>query len=249
SARLLCIPGAAHNLGVTRPGGTPMPRSDYEDDRPRSSRSAEAAAGAGIGIAVIIIAVGAGVGLGVIVVLIGLLLPAVPKVRSAPARMQGANNLKQVALALHTYHDSYGRFPPPHTTTPDGKPGVSWRVLILPFIEQDNLYKMFRLDEPWDSPNNAQWSNTVVMTYCHPADGPTQFTRLRIFVGGGAPFEHGKKTVLMGARGPDELDFRDGTSNTFMVVEAADLVPWAKPDELPYDPKGPLPKLGARGFG
>src|SRR5207249_937606 len=54
----------------------------------------------------------------------------------------------------------------------------------------------------------------------------------------------GKKTKLFGARGPDELDFPDGTSNTLLVVEARDAVPWARPDELEYNPKGPLPQLG-----
>lgn len=222
---------------------------DYEDDdRPRRPKSGSGAA-SGLSIAFIIIAVVGVVGLCVVGGLIALLLPAVQKVRQAADRMKSSNNLKQIALALHSYHDTYQQFPPPYTTTKDGQPGVSWRVLILPFLEQDALYRQFRVDEPWDSPNNLPLSNVTIPTYIHPNDAPNNLTRYRIFVGGGAPFEPGKKTKLFGANGPNEIDFADGTANTLMVVEAADLVPWAKPDELTYDPRGPLPRLGAPAFG
>src|SRR5438132_8532158 len=89
----------------------------------------------------------------IIAILIGLLLPAVQKVREAAGRAQSQNNLKQIALAVHNYHDVYGHFPQ-DITDKNGKPILSWRVAILPFIEQDNVYKMFKLDEPWDSENN-----------------------------------------------------------------------------------------------
>src|SRR5205814_6093315 len=84
------------------------------------------------------------------------LLEAIKLPEGPPAeRMRSANNLKQLMLAMHNYHDVYGRFPA-DIRDKDGKPLLSWRVHILPFIEQVNLYKQFRLDEPWDSEHNKK---------------------------------------------------------------------------------------------
>jgi prepilin-type N-terminal cleavage/methylation domain-containing protein/prepilin-type processing-associated H-X9-DG protein len=78
----------------------------------------------------------------IIAILIGLLLPAVQKIREAAARLQCQNNLKQLGLALHNYHSTYGAFPPEQTTNPQN----SWTPYMLPYIEQDNLYKLYRFD-------------------------------------------------------------------------------------------------------
>jgi len=166
-----------------------------------------------------------------------LLVPAVQKVREAAARTQSANNLKQMALAMHSYHDTYRMFPPAAICDANGKPLLSWRVAILPYIEQQELYRQFKLDEPWDSAHNRklipQMPSTYALPAAHKKPGETHY---RVFVGGGAGFEWSKGTRI--------FDITDGTSNTILAVEAAESVPWTKPDELVYDAKKPLPKLG-----
>jgi prepilin-type N-terminal cleavage/methylation domain-containing protein len=125
----------------------------------------------------------------VIAVLIGLLLPAVQKVRHAAARIKCANNLKQIGLALHLYHDADGAFPPANDTHWHPQYYWSWLAKILPFHEQDNLQ---RLAEAWrDSgpPGNVRWAPwytakgtqpqnpvlaAVVPTYVCPVDDVTQ---------------------------------------------------------------------------
>lgn len=175
-----------------------------------------------------------------------LLLPAVQKVRMAAARASSQNNLKQIGLAIHNYNDAFGKMPQ-DILDKNGKPLLSWRVAILPFIEQDNIYKMFKLDEPWDSDNNKKWSDVAIKTYMSPNSDPVTppgMTQYKAFVGPGTAFERGKPLTIPGS-------FPDGTSNTIMIVEAGDPIPWAKPDDIPYEPKKPLPKLelpGVPGF-
>ncbi len=79
-------------------------------------------------------------------------MPAVFASRSAAHRAQCTNNLKQIALAYHNVHSATNTFPPPAIADKDGKPLLSWRVAILPYVEQQELYNKFKLDEPWDSP-------------------------------------------------------------------------------------------------
>ena len=134
----------------------------------------------------------------------------------------------------------HGHLPPAVVYGPDDKPLYSWRVLILPFIEQNDLYKEFRLDEPWDSPHNITLLGRMPAQYAPPrhkqALVPEHHTVCHVFVGPGTPFE-GRD----GQKLPD--DFPDGASNTLLIVEAGDPVPWTQPADLHYDPAGPLPPL------
>ena len=157
------------------------------------------------------------------------------------------NNVKQIILALHGYTDTFAGFAS-NSYDKDGKPLLSWRVHILPFIEQDALYRKFKLDEPWDSENNKPWSQTAIKVFQvpgRPAAQPWE-TYLRGFIGPKDVKAEHRPWLLEGeSKGPAfPKIFSDGTSNTILVAEAAESVPWAKPDDLVYDGVKPLPKFG-----
>jgi Protein of unknown function (DUF1559)/Domain of unknown function (DUF4190) len=174
-----------------------------------------------------------------------LLLPAVQKVHESAARMQSSNNLKMMGLAMHSYNDDKGQLPPQAITGKESnKPLLSWRVAILPYLGENALYQQFKLDEPWDSTNNKPLLNLRPKVYAHPAgrDPDPTMTYYQVFVGKGTAFEPGRKVKL-------PIDFPDGTPNTILVVEAANPVPWTKPDDLTFDPDGPLPALGGLSAG
>src|SRR5262249_22411438 len=94
----------------------------------------------------------------IIAILIGLLLPAVQKIRDAAARMQCQNNLKQIGLAIHNYHDANNQFPSGHLDRYDSsrieRYYANWAILLLPYIEQDNLYKQYDLTKRNNDPAN-----------------------------------------------------------------------------------------------
>jgi hypothetical protein len=165
------------------------------------------------------------------------LTEAARQLPKAANRTQSQNNLRQLMIAMHNYNDTYGHLPPVAVFDKSGKPILSWRVLILPFIEQDALYKQFRLDEPWDSEHNKKLLQQVPPVYAAPGKPKSTNTYYRAFWGKGAAFE-GKKPLRFPA------DFPDGMSNTIMLAEAAEGVPWSKPEEFEYDPGKAPPKLG-----
>jgi prepilin-type processing-associated H-X9-DG protein len=147
---------------------------------------------------------------------------------------KSANSLKQIALAFHNYESVNGKMA---TNQParDGKPGLSWRVQVLPYIEQDDLYKQFKLDKPWDSEDNKKLIEKIPAIFV-PIRGRAEKgqTFYQTFTG-----KHG--WMNPGATLPGT--FLDGTSNTFLVAEAAKPVIWTKPDDLEFDGKT-VPALG-----
>ena len=169
-----------------------------------------------------------------------IIVPSCQMVNEAARSGMAHNDLKQLALAMHNYQDVQGTLPPRAVFDKGGRPLLSWRVLLLPYIEQDDLYKQFKLDEPWDGPHNRKLLEMMPVTYAHPLRraGEEPFsTHWQVFVGKGAAFE-GER----GLRLPQ--DFPDGASQTILIAEAAEAVPWTKPDDLIYAPDKPLPKLG-----
>ncbi len=152
-------------------------------------------------------------------------------------RTREVNNLKQIGLAMHNFADANRGFPPTMIVDRSGQPLLSWRVAILPYIEQDNLYRQFKFDEPWDSEHNKKLLKYMPSVYAIPGQTPRGSTKthLQVFVGGGAVFDKLLPTRIR--------SITDGTSNSIMVAQAAKAVPWTKPDDLDFDPNGMLPKL------
>ncbi|HUG19619.1 MAG TPA: DUF1559 domain-containing protein [Planctomycetaceae bacterium] len=169
--------------------------------------------------------------------LIAWLLPAVSEARVAAKRTQSKNNLKQIGLAMHNYHDAYQHLPPAVVIGPDGKTPHSWRVAILPYLDQQKLYEAYRMDEPWDSEHNKKLLEQIPDQYRCPMDDDfTTNTSYFALVGKGTSFE--------GREGLKFSSFTDGLSNTLMVVESKRAVPWTKPEDIPIDLTKELPKFG-----
>jgi hypothetical protein len=145
-------------------------------------------------------------------------------------------NAEQLAEALQEYEKANGRFPPPYLKTKDGKPGLSWRVAILPYLDEKDSFKKFKLDEPWDSPNNKPLLENMPECFSGPKSAREHSTHFRVFVGRRTMFDPARNGVRI-------ADVTDGLANTIMIVEAEQAVPWTKPEELDYDANRPLPAL------
>jgi hypothetical protein len=158
----------------------------------------------------------------------------------AAAQRKSTNNLKQLALAMINYADANaGTMPPATVYSKDGKALYSWRVLLLPYLEEQELYKQFKLDEPWDSEHNKPLVEKMPAIFA-PVAGATKdkhSTFYQVIVGKGAAFEDKQKIRF-------PASFTDGTSNTILIVEAGEAVPWSKPADVVFDPDKDLPKFG-----
>ncbi|MBW3540316.1 MAG: DUF1559 domain-containing protein [Planctomycetes bacterium] len=139
------------------------------------------------------------------------------------------NQLKQIALALHNYHEDYGCFPPAYVADERGRPMHSWRVLLLPYVDELPLYKQYRFDEPWDGPNNLKVGAQMPRIYLCPDDDRLSFraatTTYMALTGPGTSFEANRCTGI--------IDIRDGLETTLLVVESPrSPVPWTKPVDV-----------------
>lgn len=154
-------------------------------------------------------------------------------VGEAGTRAQDKNNLKQIGIGLHNYHDTHGAFPG------GGGSQLSWRVHILPFIEQGPLYAQFRLNEPWNSPHNMALIPQMPNMYRRPgstaAPGKTNYVGI---AGPGGMMENGGGKRISAVT--------DGTTDTILVTEVVDhaAVTWTQPIDYHYDANNPMRDLG-----
>ena len=145
--------------------------------------------------------------------------------------------MRQLGMALHNYHNTHGKFPPAYVTGPDGKPWHSWRLLILPYVEGENLYKAYSFDEPWDGPNNRKlWALMPEIFLCPGCarattlgliECPSNCTNYVAIVG--------PQTAWPGDTGKKIDDIQDGAANTLLLVEAIEPICWMEPRDLPYE--------------
>ncbi len=180
-----------------------------------------------------------------IVCLFVVTLCVLPNIRYAgPAarRMSSGNNLKQIGLAMLNYHDLHGKFPRAYHVLPSGERTMSWRVAILPHVEQESLFHRYRSDEPWNSQANLEVAKERVPQYQNPSnkDRDSRETYYMVITGPGTMFEEGKDFSFD--------DCRDGTANTILAVEVkATGVNWAQPVDL--DIRNMIFKLNGGAFG
>ncbi len=184
---------------------------------------------------VILLVVGSAVAFFVLIVigvLVALLLPAIQAAREAARRAMCMNNLRQVGVAMLEYQEAYGSYPPDYLPDADGRPMHSWRVLLLPHLqdpEADEIYRQYRFDEPWDGPSNRRLAHWMPQIYACPSnDAPPGETNYVAVVG--------EETVWPPGRAINVTDIKDGMSNTIAVVEAAGQgINWLEPRDLTLD--------------
>jgi hypothetical protein len=132
-------------------------------------------------------------------------------------------------LAVANYADANGHYPPAYLLGPDGRPWHSWRVLLLPYLSEPDLHKEYRLDEPWDGPNNSRLAEQMPKSYAfYGTKFPTATTNYLAVVGYETmwPYHEGRK----------QSEIKDGTNDTFLIVENNGLgVHWMEPRDLAFD--------------
>ncbi len=160
-------------------------------------------------------------------------------------RMQSLNNLREIALACLFYQNDHGHYPP--VVLHDKKTGTpySWRVAILPYMSQKALYNRYHFDEPWDSESNREvLEHRPIQLFFPTKHAPTNNAPYFVLTGSETAFPEEGGTKIK--------QITDGTVSTILVVEAKRDIPWTKPEDIPYSPNKPLPKLGGffdGGFG
>jgi type II secretory pathway pseudopilin PulG len=177
----------------------------------------------------------------VIGVLVALLLPAVQQARTAARSTQSKNNLKQIGLALHNYHDVYSMFPPGGIYTKNDEPYNAWMTSILPFVEQANLYNQIDFNQPWTAPKNQPVFQSVIPAFLNPNIGPEAS---KVVGGFGASHYAGNSQILKKNEGTKIFNIVDGTSNTILAGEiSGGFMAWGDPENRrdPANGLGPAP--------
>ena len=163
-------------------------------------------------------------------VLYGILSPArIQEAREAARRSSCKNNLKWLGIALHNYHETYDSFPPAYVADENGKPMHSWRVLILPYLDQMGLYRAYDFSKPWDSPENRELLKHMPRDFVCPThvslSEEAETTSYVAIVGPETAWPNSKSTRLR--------DCLDGPSQTILLIESNSLqIPWTAPVDL-----------------
>ncbi len=221
---------------------------DEEDDRPKKKskkgkKGSESKTGLVIGLSVGGALVLVGVVVGAIFLFGGKSQPPAGSGNQGPAaggttpnpvdHQKSINNLKQFGLASMNYALGNNNRLPGNYLSPTGQPLLSWRVALLDYMEQGILYRQFKLDEPWDSPNNIKLLDKMPKLYTVPGTSPSGGkTHYQLFTGPKTLYEGKDPPVL-----PASFN-KKGTSNLLMIVEAAQPVEWTKPADIPFNPQG-----------
>lgn len=180
--------------------------------------------------------------------LIGLLLPAVQAAREAARQQVSMNNLRQIGMALHSYHDTYKTFPPAFIPDENGQPRTSWRTMILPFMEQKALSDRYDFNVAWDDPRNEAVRQVQLPFYRSPRSETTPNGTNYVVVtssGGAALGGAGSSTAFPGPQGRRISDLIDGTANTILVIEIRNSdIQWSEPRDIDFsslstDPSAP----------
>jgi hypothetical protein len=168
--------------------------------------------------------------LAVVFSLVTMLARAVERSREAARRAQCLCNLCSIKLALENYHASYGSFPPAYVADASGVPLYSWRVSILPYMDERAVYNQYNLSEPWDGPNNIKLLDRMPRVFACPSrstvwSNPTSLTSYVVITGPG--------TLFTGATGTRSAAVTDGLTNTLLIAEVANTsIPWTAPQDL-----------------
>ena len=181
-------------------------------------------------------------------ILVALLMPAITQVRSAAQRVTTMNSMRQICLAMHNYQSAYQVMP---LASQHQDSQLSWRVHLLPFLEENELYDQFHLDEPWDSPHNLTLVNQMPVCYqslsVELAPGETNYLIPVTVPDSFSDWRKYRSMFVAGEVGPSFEQIRDGSSNTIMLLEVdpAAAVPWTKPNaDWVYEPDDPMRYLG-----
>lgn len=163
------------------------------------------------------------------------------KAPQPPSRQDAFNQLKYLGVALHNYHEAKGSFPPAAILSPEGKPLLSWRVALLPYLDvpQLKLYQQFDLTQPWDSQQNLPLVAQMPDLFRCPGSKSPAGTTVYLAPRGGA-------TLFTGPTGTSVRKVTDGLSNTIAIVEVSDqaAVPWTKPEDWQLNLAAPAQQLG-----
>jgi prepilin-type processing-associated H-X9-DG protein len=168
----------------------------------------------------------------IVAVFVLLILPSIDVgvgIRTPARRNNCSSNLKQFGIALYNYHDTFNQFPPAYIADDNGRPMHSWRILLLPFFEEEglkDLAKQYDFNEPWDGPNNSKLADKMPAVFRCPSDESKRNEADYVAV-------VDPETAWPGTSGLSARQIHDGTSNTIMLVEVANSgINWLEPRDL-----------------